>query len=188
MPATWRYVSYGGRRLRRPLRRYAAKFRGRPGPIQPAPSLAQVCLTWLGGLLAIACLGWLTEATGAPLLLASFGASCVLLFGYPESPFSQPRNTVGGHLIAAAIGLGGAALGGAHWWAMALVVATAIGAMKLSRTVHPPAGSTAIIAFHLHPGPHFLVAPVLAGAALLVLVAALYNNVIEHRRYPQAWW
>lgn len=136
----------------------------------------------------MAALGWLSESTHAQLMIASFGASCVLLFGYPDSHFSQPRNTIGGHLIAAAIGLAMAALLGEHWSAMALAVATAIAVMKLTRTVHPPAGSTAIIAVHLHPGIDFLVLPVLTGAALLVVLSAIYNNVIEHRRYPLYWW
>ncbi len=121
-------------------------------------------------------------------MLASFGASCVLLFGYPDSHFSQPRNTLGGHLIAALVGMGAVTLLGDHWTAMAVAVATAIALMKLTGTVHPPAGSTAIIAVHLHPEWSFLLLPVLSGAALLVVFAALYNNVIEHRRYPLYWW
>ncbi len=139
-------------------------------------------------MIALGALGWLSAATGAPLMLASFGASCVLLFGYPDSHFSQPRNAIGGHVLAATIGVATVAVFGEHWSAMALAVATAIAAMKLTRTVHPPAGSTAIIAVHLHAHAGFLVLPALSGAALLVVCAALYNNALEHRRYPLYWW
>jgi CBS-domain-containing membrane protein len=147
-----------------------------------------VLASWAGSLIAIGALGLLTEATHVPLMVASFGASCVLLFGYPDSHLSQPRNTIGGHLIAAIVGIASVAVLGDHWTAMAVAVATAIALMKLTRTVHPPAGSTAIIAVHLHPELSFLVLPVLSGAALLVVLAAMYNNVIEHRRYPLYWW
>lgn len=183
-----RVMAYRSRQARRPLRRYVGKFSGTPTQVPGRPSVGISLIAWAGALIAIGALGFLSEATHAPLMLASFGASCVLLFGYPESHFSQPRNTLGGHLIAAAIGLACVALLGDHWTAMAVAVATAIALMKLTRTVHPPAGSTAIIAVHLHPDLSFLLLPVLSGAALLVVLAALYNNVIEHRRYPLYWW
>lgn len=147
-----------------------------------------ILISWIGTLFALGVLGWLADTSHAQLMLASFGASCVLLFGYPESHFSQPRNTIGGHVLAAAIGLATSVFLGEQWWTMALAVATAVAAMKVTRTVHPPAGSTVIIAVHLHPGVEFLVLPVLAGATLLVVLAAIYNNVIEHRRYPLYWW
>ncbi len=187
MSRTWRLVANRARRLRRPVREYASKFSGTAAAPPARPGIGHALIAWAGSLLAIGLLGWLSEATQAPLMLASFGASCVLLFGYPDSHFSQPRNTLGGHLIAATIGLGSVALLGEHWMAMALAVATSIAAMKLTRTVHPPAGSTAIIAVHLHPDLTFLVLPVLTGSALLVVLAALYNNIIEHRRYPLYW-
>jgi len=183
----WRATRYRIRTLRRPVRRFAEKFRGTVAVPPPRPQLWHTVISWLGAFIAIAALGWLSEAAKAPLMLASFGASCVLLFGYPDSHFSQPRNTVGGHVIAAALGLAAVTLLGQGWLAMAAAVATAIAAMKLTRTVHPPAGSTAIIAVHLHPEWSFLLLPTLAGAAALVVMAAVFNNVIEHRRYPLYW-
>jgi CBS-domain-containing membrane protein len=55
---------------------------------------------FLGALLAIGTVAYLTAASGTPLVLGSFGASCVLLFSFPDNPFSQPRNVIGGHFIA----------------------------------------------------------------------------------------
>ena len=181
-------MAYRGRRLHRPLRHYAHKFTGTATQAPARPDFSHVLASWVGALIAIGSLGLLAEATHAPLMLASFGASCVLLFGYPDSHLSQPRNTIGGHLIAATVGLAAVAVMGDHWTAMAVAVATSIALMKVTRTVHPPAGSTAIIAVHLNPDLVFLVLPVLSGASLLVVLAALYNNVIEHRRYPLYWW
>ena len=38
-------------------------------------------------------------------LAASFGSSMVLLFGFPESPFAQPKNVFFGHFLTALIGI-----------------------------------------------------------------------------------
>jgi hypothetical protein len=38
-----------------------------------------------------------------PLLIGSFGASAVLLFGANDSPLTQPRNLVGGHVLSAIV-------------------------------------------------------------------------------------
>ena len=47
----------------------------------------------------------MTEGAGMPLLMAPFGASCVLLFAVPNSPLSQPANVIGGHAVATLAGL-----------------------------------------------------------------------------------
>ena len=38
-------------------------------------------------------------------LIASFGSSMVLLYGYPESPFAQPKNIFFGHLLTCLVGM-----------------------------------------------------------------------------------
>ena len=154
-------------------------------PLQAAPKA--IMLAWMGGFIAIAVITGLFESTAIPLVLGSFGASCVLVFGYPDVPFSQPRNVVIGHLLSSLSGLVFLALYGPHWWSVALAVATAIALMMLTRTVHPPAGSNPVIIYLLHPGWSFLLTPTLAGALLLTLVALLYNNATSASRYPKYW-
>lgn len=173
---------------RGPLGRYTGKFAG-DGTRPPERAPWQTILaSWLGSFAALGALGWLTAATGAPLVMAPFGASAVLLFAHPDSPLTQPRNVVCGNLLGGMIGMA-AGLGlGEAWWVMALVVATTIALGKAVRCLHPPAGATAIVCMHIQPGWSFLLAPVLSGSVLLVLTAALYNNAIEHRRYPRHWW
>ena len=68
---------------------YLKKFLGDKGVCPPQPSLKHIVLAWLGGAIAIAVLGWLASFTHAALVLGSFGASCVLVFGYPDAPFSH---------------------------------------------------------------------------------------------------
>jgi CBS-domain-containing membrane protein len=153
----------------------------------PHPKLSVVVLAGLGGGLAIAGLAMLGAGLGVTLLLGSFGASCVLLFGYPEAPFAQPANVIGGHVICTAIGLSFLYGCGAHPWSLALAVGASIAAMMATRTVHPPAGSNPVIVFLAQPAWSFIVFPVLSGAVLLVLIALVYNNLVRKGRYPAYW-
>jgi CBS-domain-containing membrane protein len=163
------------------------KMRGEGVPLPPRPSTRSVALAWLGGCLAIAAVAWMTEFLSVSLVLGSFGASCVLVFGFPDLPFSQPRNVIAGHAISSLVGLACLALLGPHWWAAALAVGTAIAAMMLTRTVHPPAGSNPVIVFLAQPTWSFLLFPTLAGAVALTIVALVYNNIARDARYPKYW-
>lgn len=163
------------------------KFRGQSSPLPPAPKFRDVALAWLGGVLAISILAGLGEQLMLPLILGSFGASCVLIFGFPEAPFSQPRNVVAGHFMSSLIGLTFLSLFGPHWWSLALAVGTTIAVMMATRTVHPPAGSNPVIVFLTQPSWSFLWFPTLIGAILLVLAALLYNNMSRSQAYPKYW-
>ena len=166
---------------------FLAKFKGDGAPLPPKPALKAVGLSWLGGFIAIATVAGLTNLLSVALVLGSFGATCVLVFGYPDVPFSQPRNVVLGHGISSLVGLLFLAVCGPHWWAVALSVATAIALMMVTRTVHPPAGSNPVIVFLLQPSWSFLLFPTVVGALLLTAVALLYNNATRESRYPKYW-
>lgn len=140
-----------------------------------------------GGFILILALGLLGERIDQQLILGSFGASCVLVFGFPDLPFSQPRNILFGHGIASIIGLTCLETMGAEPWAMATAVALAIMVMMATKTVHPPAGSNPVIIFLTHPKWSFLFAPTLAGAILIVAVGVLYNNSTREQKYPKSW-
>ncbi|MCY1546203.1 HPP family protein [compost metagenome] len=163
------------------------KLQGEAVALPPRPPLKQVAIAWLGGVLAMACVASANDLLSMTLVLGSFGASCVMVFGFPDLPFSQPRNVLGGHLLCSLVGLIFLQAFGAHWWSLALAVGTAIALMMLSRTVHPPAGSNPVIIFLAQPGWSFLLFPTLIGALLLVLVALLYNNTLRSGRYPKYW-
>lgn len=166
---------------------FFVKLRGDRADLPPKPSNKNVALAWLGGFLAIAAVAGLTDALSAVLILGSFGASCVLVFAYPDVPFSQPRNVIVGHVLSSAVGLLFLNLFGPSWWAVALAAGTAIALMMLTRTVHPPAGSNPVIVFLAHPGWSFLIFPTLIGAVVLVCVALIYNNATRSSRYPKYW-
>lgn len=163
------------------------KLQGTGAAVPPSAPIKDVAAAWLGGVLAIAAVAQLGDMLSMALLLGSFGASCVLIFGFPEAPFSQPRSVLAGHLLSSLIGLIFLHLFGPQWWALALAVGTAIAVMMLTRTVHPPAGSNPVIIFLTLPGWDFLLFPTLIGASMLVVVALLFNNAVRSTQYPKYW-
>ena len=150
--------------------------------------------TFLGTFIAIATIGLLQQVGFTPqdsvFLIGSFGASCVLLFGATHSPLAQPRNLVGGHLLASVIGVAiHKLLPDQLWLASALAVSLSIVGMQITKTLHPPAGATALIANIgsekiIRLGFFYTITPVLVGVAILLVIALVVNNIPPHRSYP----
>ncbi|MCC7254039.1 HPP family protein [Hyphomicrobium sp.] len=136
-------------------------------------------LAGLGGFLTIGVLATINATQELPLLIAPFGASCVLVFGVPASPFARPRNVIGGHLVTALMGLIAVSVLGAGPLGIAAGVGAAIAAMMVTDTVHPPAGANPIVVALTGAGWSFLAAPVLLGAAVIVLIGFAYNRVVR---------
>lgn len=141
----------------------------------------------VSGTLSIFAILAVTMLAGHPLLVGSFGASAVLLFGASESPLAQPRNLIGGHLVSASVAVSMVALFGSGALAMAAAVGLSIFLMYLTRTIHPPGGSTALIGVQGHAGIGFILFPILAGVLILLCVALFTNNIVHHRQYPKNW-
>lgn len=155
-------------------------------------------LAWsfIGALIGIGTIGYIQSLsfgiTENTFLVGSFGASAVLLYGASNSPLSQPRNLIGGHLISALVGVCIAYCIQApelHWMACALSVALAVVAMLLTKTVHPPGGATALIANIGSEkikllGFMYIFNPILVGALILLVVALVFNNLPKNRSYP----
>ncbi|WP_026713919.1 HPP family protein [Flavobacterium daejeonense] len=123
-------------------------------------------------------------------LIGSFGASSVLVYGIIESPFSQPRNLVGGHLISAFIGVTVHQLFPDTIFITApLAVSLSIVMMQITKTLHPPGGATALIAIIGTQkikalGYWYVLSPVLTGVLILLFTALIFNNMTSSRRYP----
>jgi len=130
------------------------------------------------------------------LLLGSFGASAVLLYGFPQVPFSQPRNTIGGHLVAATVGITIQKMMNMGlfdiWLAAPIGVSLATMLMIKTNTVHPPAGGTALIAIlgssHMISMGYGLLVPTALGASSLVISSWAMNNMFKDRKYPKDGW
>lgn len=151
---------------------------------QPGQSLAVAIKAGIGGLLAIGVAAWLSHAAGHPLLMAPFGATCVLLFSVPDSPLSQPANVFGGHIVSTAIGLVLHAILPVTWWSLGLAVGLAITAMAVFRVTHPPAGADPLVVFFENPGWDYLGFPVAFGSMTLILIAWLFHQLPPNVIYP----
>ena len=170
------------------MSKYFEKFRGEGVDLPPKATIKSIIFAWFGGFIAISAVAILTNITQYPLVLGSFGASCVLLFGFPKSPFSQPRNVILGHLLSSFIGLLFYHFVGTEWWSLGLALATAISVMIATRTVHPPAGSNPVIVFLTSAKWSFLLTPTLVGTIVLIIVALFYINLNKEQHYPSYWF
>lgn len=126
---------------------------------------------------------------GAALLVASMGASSVLLFAVPHGALSQPWSVLVGHLVSAIAGVTAARYVPSLALASALAVGVAIGAMHYLRAIHPPGGATALAAVIGGPqvkalGYDYVLTPVMLNAAILVALAVALNWAFAWRRYP----
>lgn len=144
-------------------------------------------LSGIGGCLAIMCIALLTKSTSIPFIMAPFGATCVLAFGVPESPLSQPRNIIGGHILSSIMGLIVLMVLKNEWYSLSLGVGLAIFVMQITKTTHPPAGADPLIIITGGVKWNFLINPVLSGAIMLVIIALLFNNLSKKRKYPKFW-
>ena len=151
------------------------------------PHHKHIFWSWFGSFLAIAITAYLSARTNSPLLMAPFGATSVLIFGVPESPLAQPRNVIGGNIVAALVSLTILHLFGSSPWAMGMAVASAIAMMRFTRTVHPPSGAVALVVMMTNAHWQFLLTPTLEGSIILVLCAVVFNNLAEERTYPKHW-
>ncbi len=127
----------------------------------------------------------------ALMIVASMGASAVLLFAVPHGPLAQPWPVAGGHLISAAVGITCAQQVPDPLIAAALAVGLAIGAMHYLRCIHPPGGATALSAVIGGPAIHqmgyqYILTPVALNALVILAVAFLFNYPFAWRRYPAA--
>lgn len=154
-------------------------------PALPPTSAAEKLRGAVGalfGLVIAGAAGWLVGGpAGVPLLIAPFGASAVLLFAVPASPLAQPWSILGGNLVAALVGVTAARIIPEPLLAAPVAAAVAIAVMGALRCLHPPSGAVALTAVLGGPavqvaGYGFVLWPVLAGSAVMVVAAMLFNN------------
>ena len=177
--------------------RYLQKMRGHT---QGAPRVGSAEIIWsgIGSLLGMAAVGLihfkLLDSTAQIMIIGSFGASAVLIYGAIRSPLAQPRNLLGGHIVSALVGVTiYKLLGGQPWLAAAVAVSLAIVLMHLTKTLHPPGGATALIAVIGGDAVHglgylYVLVPAGAGAAVMLVIALIVNNIPDGRRYPEFWF
>ena len=156
----------------------AAAPAARVVPVLNRDSVREAVVAGVGGAVAIGVLSALAVLSQTPLIIPPFGASAVILFMLPSSPVAQPRHVIGGHVLSALTILGPTAV------AMAVGVGVAIVVMKLTDTLHPPAGANPLLVVMTGAPWWFVGVPVAAGAVILVLIAVAYHRFATGKAYP----
>ena len=170
------------------LIRYIYKMKGykRTTPLV-APVPFDIILSLLGTIIGISAIVILSHRFDMSVM-ASFGASAVLVFGVPDAPMAQPRNVIFGHTLSAVAGVVTVVLFGLTWWSPAVGTALALLLMLLTKTTHPPGGATALFAVLSQEHFSYVFTPVMAGAVILVIIGLVFNNLSPNRHYPRYWY
>ena len=149
-------------------------------------NIKQSIIAAIFSIITIGVLTFLTYKTEFGIfLLASFGSSMVLLYGYPESPFAQPKNVFFGHLVTAITGLIFL-----HfvplpiYLIIPLAVGFGVGLMILLNVTHPPAGGNPIIVIIGSVSFDYLLSPVISGSLIIIIFAIMVNRYILKKSYP----
>ena len=144
----------------------------------------------IAGIFSIFTIGVLTFLTYKTelgiFLLASFGSSMVLLYGYPESPFAQPKNVFFGHLVTASIGVFFVNLIPLPLYInIPLAVGFGVGLMILLNVTHPPAGGNPVIVIIGSVSLDYIFSPVITGSVIIIIFAIVINRYILKKSYPK---
>tara|TARA_A100001015_G_scaffold26602_1_gene29778 strand:- start:903 stop:1367 length:465 start_codon:yes stop_codon:yes gene_type:complete len=145
--------------------------------------------SFFAGIFSIITIGILTVLTYKTefglFLIASFGSSMVLLYGYPESPFAQPKNIFFGHLLTAIVGMAFLYLVPLPLYLnLPLAVGFGVGLMILLNVTHPPAGGNPIIVIMGSVSPDYLISPVISGSIIILIFGIIINRFILKKTYP----
>ena len=138
-------------------------------------------------IITIGCLTLLTYKTEyGVFLVASFGSSMVLLFGYPESPFAQPKNIFFGHLLTALIGVIFVNFVPVPIFiTIPLAVGIGIFFMILMGVTHPPAGGNPIIVIIGSASFSYIINPIIIGTIIVLIFGIILNRLILRKEYPK---
>ena len=145
--------------------------------------------SFLAGLFSFITISVLTLLTYKTVygvfLLASFGSSMVLLYGYPESPFAQPKNVFFGHALTTIVGMIFLYfIPLPLYLTIPLAVGFGVGLMILFNVTHPPAGGNPIIVIMGSVSVDYLLTPVISGSIIILIFAIIINRFILKKNYP----
>ena len=136
--------------------------------------------------ITIGVLTLLTYKTSLGLfLMTSFGSSMVLLYGFPENPFAQPKNIFFGHLLTAFIGVSFLNYIPLPLFInIALAVGVGVFFMMIFNIVHPPAGANPIIVIIGGVSYEYLINPIIFGSLIVLFFGIVLNKFILKKNYP----
>ena len=127
-------------------------------------------------------------------LTASFASSVVVVFGYPDNEFAQPKNVLLGHLLCALVGVIFVILfkisqdRTIFFLAIGLAVGLSVMFMMALKITHPPAGGNTIAVMLAQDSFQFLIFPIMVGAVTIIIGGVIYNRFILKKKYPLKWF
>ena len=127
-------------------------------------------------------------------LAASFGSSVVVVFGYPDNEFAQPKNVLLGHLLCALIGIIFVTLfkitqdRTIFFLTISLAVGLSVLLMMALKITHPPAGGNTIVVMLTQDSFQYLIFPIMVGAITIIIGGVIYNRFILKKNYPTKWF
>jgi len=126
-------------------------------------------------------------------LATSFGSSVVVVFGYPDNEFSQPKNVLFGHLLCTLVGIIFVMLfkisqdRSIFFLVLGVAVGIAVMLMMAFKITHPPAGANTIVVMLTQDSFQFLVFPIMVGAITIIIGGVIYSRFILKKNYPLKW-
>ena len=150
------------------------------------PLLQKAIIAGFFSAVTIGVLAILTyKSTLGYFIAGSFGSSMVLLFGFPESPFAQPKNVFFGHLCTALVGVIFVNYVPLPIYInIALSVGVGVFLMILLNIVHPPAGGNPIMVIIGSASYDYLINLIIFGCIIILLLAILVNKFLLQKNYP----
>lgn len=150
----------------------------------------QLIKSLIAGLFSAITIGALTyltyKTTFGLFLIASFGSSMVLLYGFPESPFAQPKNIFFGHFLTSLVGVIFVNFVPLPIYIIIPVaVGIGVGLMIILNVTHPPAGGNPIIVIMGSVSFEYLISPVISGSIIVIVFGIILNKFIAKRNYPK---
>ena len=127
-------------------------------------------------------------------LAASFGSSVVVVFGYPNNEFAQPKNVILGHLLCTLVGIIFVTMfkitqdRSIFFLALGLAIGISVMLMMAFKITHPPAGGNTIVVMIAQDSFQFLIFPIMVGAITIVIGGIIYNRFILKKNYPLRWF
>ena len=127
-------------------------------------------------------------------LAASFGSSVVVVFGYPNNEFAQPKNVILGHLLCTLVGIIFVTMfkitqdRSIFFLALGLAIGISVMLMMAFKITHPPAGGNTIVVMITQDSFQFLIFPIMVGAITVVIGGIIYNRFILKKNYPLRWF
>jgi len=126
-------------------------------------------------------------------LATSFGSTVVVVFGYPDNEFAQPKNVLFSHLLCTLVGILFVTLfeisqdRTIFFLAVGLAVGISVMFMMALKITHPPAGGNTIVVMLAQDSFQYLIFPIMVGAITIIIGGVIYNRFLLKKNYPIKW-